>query len=104
VIVLAEGTENIVSDGETYDLDSDEDEPNAAIFSKSDLTINGSGSLIVNANYNDGIKSKDDLIITNGTITVYATADGIVGKDCLAIKNATITVEAGCDGMQATND
>jgi hypothetical protein len=78
IITLAENTENHLTDGEAYILeDIDSDEPNAAIFSKSDLTINGSGSLIVKANYNNGIQSKDDLKITEGNINVCAKNDGI---------------------------
>jgi hypothetical protein len=73
VITLADGTENVVTDGAVYVFpDAETDEPNAAIFSKDDLTINGNGSLIVNANYNNGIASKDDLKITSGAITANA--------------------------------
>ena len=73
VITLADGTENVVTDGETYLFaDAETDEPNAAIFSKDDLTINGSGSLTVYANYNNGITSKDDLKIISSNITVNA--------------------------------
>lgn len=105
VITLAEGTNNRITDGATYDIDdSGVNEPNAAIFSKSDLTINGSGSLTVNANYNNGIQSKDDLKITGGIITVNAVNDGIKGKDCIAVKDGHITVNAGSDGMQSDND
>ena len=69
VITLADGTENSVTDGDSYLVEDSfvEDpqsiEPNAAIFSKDDLTINGGGSLNVDANYNNGIQSKDDLEI-----------------------------------------
>jgi hypothetical protein len=105
VITLAEGTENYITDGATYSFaDSTSDEPNAAIFSKDDLTINGAGSLTVNANYHNGIQSKDDLKITGGNITVTAVNDGIKGRDSIALKNATISVNAGGDGMQSTND
>jgi hypothetical protein len=105
VITLAEGTENYITDGDTYTFaDSTSDEPNAAIFSKDDLTINGTGSLTVNANYHNGIQGKDDLKITGGTIIVTAVNDGIKGRDSIAIKNANITVNAGGDGMQSTND
>ena len=105
VVTLANGTENYVTDGDSYILEDDEsDEPNAAIFSKSDLTINGSGSLTVEANYNNGIQSKDDLKITGGNITVNAVNDGIKGRDSIAIRNGNITVDAGGDGIQSNND
>jgi len=105
VINLADGTENIITDGENYTFkDAQTDEPGAAIFSKDDLTINGSGSLTVNANYKNGIQSKDDLKITGGTIIVTAVNDGIKGKDSITYKNADITINAGADGMQSSND
>ncbi len=110
VITLADGTENFITDGDSYIVedsfieDSESIEPNAAIFSKDDLTINGSGSLTVNANYNNGIQSKDDLKITGGNITVNAVNDGIKGRDSIAVKDANITVNAGADGMQSNND
>ena len=56
VVILADATENYLTDGSSYTFSSsDEDEPNAALFSKSDLSISGNGSLIIDANYNDGI-------------------------------------------------
>jgi hypothetical protein len=104
VITLADGTENYVTDGDSYIFEDAEDEPNAAVFSKDDLTINGNGSLTVSANYNNGIASKDDLKITGGSITVNAVNDGIKGRDSIAIKDGMITVNAGGDGMQSNND
>jgi hypothetical protein len=104
VITLTDGTENYVTDGALYVFEDAEDEPDAAVFSKDDLTINGNGSLTVNANYNNGITSKDDLKVTGGSITVNTVNDGIKGRDSIAIKGGVITVNAGGDGMQANND
>ena len=105
VITLADGTENYITDEDSYVFDdAASDEPNAAVFSKDDLTINGGGSLTVEAKYNNGIASKDDLKITGGSITVNAVNDGIKGRDCIAVKDGTITVNAGGDGMQSNND
>ena len=105
VITLADGTTNHVTDGASYVFeDANSDEPNAAIFSHDDLTINGNGTLIVKANYNNGIASKDDLKITGGKITVNAVNDGIKGRDSILVKDGTITVNAGGDGLQSNND
>jgi hypothetical protein len=103
VITLADGTQNSVTDGATYYYPDESDEPNAAIFSHDDLTINGSGALTVNANYKDGIASKDDLKIISGTITVNTVNDGIKGKDSVSIKDGIITINSGADGIQSTN-
>ena len=105
VVVLADGTENILSDASSYVYASaDEDEPNAALFSKADLTLSGSGSLIVNGNFNDGISSKDGLIIAGGNITVNAVDDGIRGKDYLVVEAGTVTVNSGDDGLKSDNE
>ena len=105
VIVLAENTKNSITDGDTYIFASeDEDEPNAALFSKADLTIYGSGSLSVSGNYNDAIASKDGLIINGGSISVTAADDGIRGKDYLVIKEGSIEVNSGGDGLKSDND
>jgi len=105
VIVLSDNAENHVSDAESYALeDPDDDEPNAAIFSKDDLAIYGNGSLTVDANYNDGIASKDGLVIAGGTITVTSVDDGIRGKDYLIVEDGHITVHAQGDGLKADND
>ncbi|MBN1873255.1 MAG: carbohydrate-binding domain-containing protein [Anaerolineae bacterium] len=104
-ITLADGTENTLTDGTAYVFpDSEEDEPDATLFSKDDLVIDGSGALTVNANYNNGIASKDDLKIKDGIITVNAVNDAIRGKDSIEIKEGTITVNAGNDGLKSNND
>lgn len=105
IISLEEGAENLVSDGTKYVLaDASEDEPSAAIFSKGNLTINGTGKLTVGGNYNDGITSKDDLKVTGGNIQIYSVDDGLMGKDIVAVKAGTIAIEAGGDGIKSTND
>ncbi len=64
----------------------------AAIYSSSDLTITGTGTLVVNGNYEDGIYCKDTLRIVDGTLAVTAEQDGLVGKDSLIVGGGTITV------------
>lgn len=105
ILTLVDGTANTVTDGASYTYDNAEkEEPNAAIFSKGDLTINGEGTLVVNANFNNGIGGKDKLKIISGTVTVNAANNGIKGKDCVAVKNGNITVTAGGNGIQSDND
>lgn len=104
IIALADNTENIVTDAASYIFeDSTTDEPSAAIFSKDDLKIIGNGSLQVNANYNHGIQSKDDLKIKGGNITVTAAADGLKGKDSVTITKGTVNIDAKGDGIQSNN-
>lgn len=114
VITLAAGTENVLTDGTDYTYavtESDEEtgeitgEPNAALFSKKALTINGSGSLSVTGNFNNGITCKDELKIMNGTITVTAQNHGIRGNDFVVIKGGSIAVAAlEGDGIKSTKE
>lgn len=105
VVVLADGTENTLTDGSNYVLeDTEAGEPNASLFSKTDLTINGNGKLTINANYSDGIASKDDLKIISGDITVNAAGDGIRGRNFVAVKSGTIIINAKGEGIKSNND
>lgn len=100
-VILAEGSENSLSDTSSYAQDA---EVNAALFSAADLTITGSGALTVKGNGNDGIASKDGLVIQSGTISVTAKDDGVRGKDYLVVDGGTLTVTSGGDGLKADND
>ena len=104
VITLYEGTTNTLTDGSVYKYDNpEENEPDAALFSKEDLIINGTGSLVVDGNYSNGIVSKDSLTIQSGSIQVDAARHGIKGKDKLVINGGNITVNALRDGIKSTN-
>jgi hypothetical protein len=103
IIILQENTQNYVTDENSYVVDSS-GEPNGAIFSTSDLTIYGEGSLNVDANYNDGISSKDGLILKSGVITVNSVDDAIRGKDYIVVKGGNINLHAGGDGLKSDND
>lgn len=104
-IVLADGTQNTLTDSTIYVLpDPASKEPNAALFSKADMTITGAGALTVHGHYNDGIASKDGLVIAGGAITVDAVDDGIRGKDYVVIQDGNLTVTAGGDGVKSDND
>jgi len=100
IIILEDNTTNTLTDKHTVNL---ADDPNAAIYSTCDLTIYGSGTLTIQANNNDGITSKDGLIIKSGTITVNSNEDGIRGKDYLIVKDGKITVSAGDNGFLSDN-
>ena len=100
-ITLASNTSNRLSDGNEYaatDIGS-----NACIFSKEDLTINGSGGLTVTGNYRHGISSRDDLVIALCTLNVTAVADGLRGKDCVKITESNIIVNAVSDAIISDN-
>ena len=108
-VYLLKDTENKLTDGESYTYSdsyssSEDEEPNACLYSKFDLIIAGAGSLTVNANFNNGITSKDTLRIDSASIAVNAKNHGINGKDYLTLKSAKVSVTSGGDAMRSTND
>ena len=103
VIYTASGTTNTVSDGSSY-ADTASGSPDAAIYSKSDLTLAGEGTLMVEGKYEEGIHTSDGLVIASGTLEVNAANTGIKGKDYVDILDGTVTVTASQDGIKATNN
>lgn len=103
-VTLAENTANTLSDGSSWTLSGSEDEPDATIFCTCNLTVNGSGTLNVDATTHHGIHSTDDLVVTGGTLSVNAANDGLVGKDSVKIGGASVHVTAQDDGVKASND
>lgn len=104
-LTLADGSKNYVSDGTEYTFsDSTGNEPDATVFSKDSLTINGSGELEVTGNYNDGIRSKDDVVITGGKITVNAVGDAVKAKDYVAVADGELNLTADVHGINASNN
>ncbi len=99
-LTLAEGTTNSLSDSSS---NSDE-KANAALFSKVDLTINGSGTLTVDGKKNSGIKANDTLHITGGTYNITAVGDAFNVNDELNITGTTMTIDAKEDGVKVDND
>lgn len=103
ILFLDEGSTNSLKDAATY-TDQGTDAPNAALYSMADLTLAGRGSLAVNGQYNDGIVSKDGLVLAAGNVTVQAADDGIKGKDYAVLLDGAYQVTAGGDGFKSDND
>ncbi|MBX9032795.1 carbohydrate-binding domain-containing protein [Gordonibacter massiliensis] len=103
-VTLADGTVNTLTDGAEYALEEGSDEPYATLFSKDDLTLNGSGTLNVTSSYRHAVCSKDDLVITGGTYVVDAVEDGLRGRDCVKICDGTFDMRAGGDTIKSNKD
>lgn len=104
VITLAQGSENILSDASEYIYDDAEnEEPSACVFSKDDLAINGNGSLVVNANFHNGIVSKDDLVLVGGNVSVNAVNVGLKGNDSVTVLGGSYKVTSGADSLKTSN-
>ena len=106
LVYLPDGTASTLTDGSSYDYgdsfsSADDEEPNACLYSKSDLIIAGGGTLTVTGNANNGITGKDTLKIEGTTVNVTAANHGVNGKDCLVLKQADVTVTSGGDALRA---
>lgn len=102
-ITLAPDSENMLSNGGTYEA-VDDNNIDSVIFSKSDLTLNGSGSLTVTAKAGHGIVSKDDLVITGGTYAITAASQGLSGKDSIRILDGDFAITSGKDALHSENE
>ncbi len=101
-ITTASGSENYLANGGVYET-IDENNIDAVIFSKSDLTLNGAGTLTISAAAGHGVVSKDDLVLTSGTYSITAASHGLSGKDSVRIASGTYDVVSGKDGAHAEN-
>lgn len=103
ILSLPEGSENVITDGTVY-RDQSSDAPDAAVYVKNDLTINGDGRLSVTGNYRDAIKTKDTLKLMSGSYVVKAADDGIIGRDFVYVHDGAYAIEAAGDGIKTTYD
>ena len=101
-VTLAEGSQNTLRNTDEY-VAIDDNNIDAVIFAKSDLTLNGTGSLTIVSAEGYGIVSKDDLKITGGTYDITAAGHALSGKDSVRIADGTFILTAEKDGIHAEN-
>ena len=101
-ITTAPDSRNTLSNGGEY-VAIDDNNIDSVIFSKADLTLNGSGTLTISAAAGHGIVSKDDLVLSGGTYEITAASHGISGKDSVRIASGSYTITSGKDGIHAEN-
>ena len=102
-VTLAEGIENSLTVSGDY-VQNDDNNVDAVIFAKCDLTLNGNGSLTVKDTTGHGIVSKDDLVVTGGTYMIDSQDHCLNGKDSVRIADGTFTLTCDEDGIHAGND
>jgi len=101
-VTLADGTANTLANGGSF-VAIDDNNIDGALFSKQDLTLNGSGSLTVTSPAGHGIVCKDDLVLTGGTYVVNSASHGLDANDSVRIADANITIDAGKDAIHCEN-
>ena len=102
-IKLEAGTENKLTD--VYRAVAvDDKSPTACLYSKDDVTIKGTGTLVIDAGHNNGIGTKNDLRINGGVINVRAVNNAIKGNDSVDIRGGRITILDCEDGIKAEKE
>lgn len=102
-VTLPAGTTNSLGGGTEY-VQTDDNTVDGVIFSKSDLALNGTGTLKIDADYRHGIVTKDTLCITGGTYVIDAVKTCLAGKDGIKILDGSFTLTAGSKGLNSGND
>ena len=102
-LTLAENTTNTLANGGSFTA-IDDNNIDSALFSKQDLTMNGTGSLSVTSPAGHGIVCKDDLVITGGSYQVNSASHGLDANDSVRVANATINIDAGKDSIHCENN
>lgn len=100
-LTLANETTNTLTS--TGEYETSEDNVDAAIFSKDDLTLNGTGILTVKSESGHGIVSKDDLVVTSGTYSINAASHGLSANDSIRIADGKFSITSGKDGLHSEN-
>lgn len=100
-ITTASGTDNYVT---ATLVESEDSNVDSAIFAKSDLTLNGAGSLTISATDGNGVTSKDDLVITSGTYTITAGGHGLEANNSIRVAGGTFSISSQKDGLHAEHD
>jgi hypothetical protein len=102
-LTMTEGSENsLTSSGEF--AQTDDNNVDAAVFSKADLTMNGNGTLTVGCESGHGVVSKDTLKVAGGTYEITSASQGLSGKEGGEIADGVFVITSGKDGIHAEND
>ncbi len=102
-LTLAKGSKNTIENGGSFTA-VDDNNIDSALFSKQDLTMNGTGSLTVTSPAGHGVVCNDDLVITGGSYTVNSSSHGFDANDSVRIANATLNIDAGKDAVHCENN
>ncbi len=102
-VTLAEGTQNTLSNGGTFDQ-RDDSNVDAVIFAKDDIAFNGAGALTISSPAGHGVVGKDEVTVTNGVYEITSAKCAVRANDSIAVADGSFTLNAGTDGLHAEND
>jgi len=98
-ITLAEGTQNTLSNGGSFE----EEGIDAVIWSDEDLTFNGTGTLAIESPAGDGIDGNDDIKFVSGAYAITAAGRGVDSNDSIRIADGDFTVTTDGTAFRASH-
>lgn len=102
-ITAESGSSNLLAAAGSF-IQSDDNNVDAAVFSKCDLTLNGEGLIGVLCDSGHGVVSKDKLMLQSGSWNIQASGQGFSGKDGVSVSGGAIHIVSGTDGVHAAHD
>ena len=103
-ISAKKGTQNVINDNRAEKTVEDENMGEGAIYSKADLKLKGTGTLAVNASYNNGVHCSKDLTIQKLALKVTAVGSAIKGSDSITVKSGTVVaISTKSDGIKTSS-
>ena len=97
-------TENVINDTRDAMTEADDEQGSGAISANCDLKIKGTGTLLVNASYNNGIHTTKDLEIQKLSLKVTAYNNALKGNDSVAVTSGTVVaISTNGDGVKTEN-
>ena len=98
------GTDNVIRDTRTAKTADDSSMGEGAISASTDLKIKGSGTLVIEAGYNNGIHTTKDLTIRKLTLKVTAVNNALRGGDSVTVKSGTVVaISTSGNGVKTVN-
>jgi len=99
IINVKAGTTNTLTDLSDSEYDKD-----SIIYSKDDLTINGTGTLTIDAGLQKGIKVNDDFIVYGTTLNITSQGHAIKVNNSITMSEVNLTINSQSDGIQSDNE
>ena len=101
VTTTQNSTNNLTVTGEF--TEDNGDDIDAVIFAKTNITLNGLGTLNIDSSAN-GVASNNDLKVTGGTYNVNTTKHGFKALNSIRVADGTFNINAAKDGFHSENE
>ena len=97
-------TENVLNDTRAAKTADTTTQGEGAIYAKCDLKLKGTGTLVINAAYNNGVHTTKDLTVQKLSLKVTAPNNALKGNDSVTLKSgAVVAISTMGDGVKTEN-